>query len=168
MAGDVRADWGARLSRDRMYRFRLWRVWNPAGPVVLWLLLNPSTADARINDATIERCCQRARREGYGSLWVANLFALRARDPGELRRHSAPIGRGNDRAIRAMAAQADRVVCAWGNHGRYLGRNQDVQALLARTGCHPHILGLTRQGQPRHPLYVPYDREPRPWDSPET
>ena len=87
---------GAHTSPDGQYRYRLWRCWDKRAPAVLWIMLNPSTADAAYNDPTIERCEQRARRGGYGALWVANLFGLRTPNPGDLRHHPHPVGPEND------------------------------------------------------------------------
>src|SRR5579864_646380 len=90
---------GAWFDRGRRYRYLLWRAWGGGGRFVLFILLNPSTADQDRNDPTVERCERRARTSGFDGLLVANLFALRSTDPGVLREASAPIGPQNDAAL---------------------------------------------------------------------
>lgn len=99
---------------------------------------------------------------------VVNLFGLRATDPRELRSHADPIGlQCNDdyarAAIQSVEATAGIVVCAWGARGGYLLRDVAMLRLIRSTGMTPHVLGLTRGGHPRHPLYMPRDAIPRPW-----
>ena len=144
------------------YRYRLTRVWS-AGPQVVFVLLNPSTATELQNDPTVERCERRARALGFGSFAVANIFAIRATDPRVMRAAADPVGPGNDLAILEMVAQAARIVCGWGSHGAHLGRGAAVEALLRGTGRDLHQLGLTQAGAPKHPLYIGYDRQPELW-----
>lgn len=117
----------------------------------MFVMLNPSVADAHQDDPTIRRCMGFARGWGYGALVVGNLFAFRSRSPTVLKRCAAPIGPENDCWLTALASEAGTLVAAWGNHGQLLGRCQHVRALLPCLMC----LGLTRRGEPRHPLYVP-------------
>ena len=144
------------------YRYRLTRVW-AAGPQMLFVMLNPSTATEVQNDPTVERCERRARQLGYGGFAVANIFAYRATDPRLMRAQADPVGPGNDAAILDMAAVADRVICAWGTHGAHLGRGAAVETLLRQAGHLPYHLGLTQGGAPKHPLYIRYDQEPQLW-----
>ncbi len=144
------------------YRYALTRVWAP-GPRALFVMLNPSTATEVQNDPTVERCERRARTLGFGAFRVGNIFAFRATDPKVMRAEADPIGPDNDAAIAEAAAWADRIVCAWGNHGLHRERGASVAALLRRSGVPLLHLGLTGHGQPRHPLYVGYDRQPEPW-----
>jgi hypothetical protein len=146
----------ASFSRNRRYRYSLQREWGE-GPRIAWVLLNPSTADARYDDPTIRRCLGFSQRWGFGALEVVNLFALRATRPEELRRAEAPVGALNDRALRRALARADAVVAAWGNHGAWLGRSREVRPRLPRNAL---ALGVTGQGEPAHPLYLPADRMP--------
>jgi hypothetical protein len=146
---------GARFDRTRGYRYRLWRVWQPDRPRVVFVLLNPSTADASRNDGTIRRCLAFARELGCGALEVVNLFAFRAVNPRLLRHVSDPVGAGNDAAIRGAAADADLIVLGWGCHGAYLGRDARVRELLSHYPLYAY--GLTRDGHPRHPLYIRRD-----------
>ena len=152
---------GATFSRDRRYRYRLWRRWDRTRPVVAFVMLNPSTADAERDDPTIRRCGGFARGWGFSAMTVVNLFALRATDPARLRRARDPIGPDNDDHIAAAAAGCDALVLAWGAHGALGGRDRDVLALLR--GCRPACLGVTRSGQPRHPLYLPSATRRRPF-----
>lgn len=151
------------LSPDGLYRYTLEREWQAElGPVptedlrCLFVMLNPSTADAFIDDPTIRRCVGFARSWGYSSLSVVNLFALRATHPGVLRVTPNPVGPDNDDWIRREADRASLIVAAWGTSGDLLGRDRSVLAALDR---HPgagdvYCLGVTRSGQPLHPLYV--------------
>lgn len=150
-------------SADEAYRYRLIRVWEPQGERALFVMLNPSTATETQNDPTVERCERRARALGFGSFAVANIFAYRATDPKVMRAASDPVGPGNDAAIAEMAAQADRIICAWGTHGLHLGRGAAVEALLRATGRDLHHLGLSKGGLPKHPLYIGYETQPDLW-----
>lgn len=147
------------------YRYLLTRTWG-VGPKALFVMLNPSTATEVQNDPTVERCERRARSLGFGAFRVTNIFAYRATDPKVMRAVADPVGPGNDSAIRESALWADRIVCAWGNHGLHLDRGHHVAKLLRATGAPLFHLGLTGQGQPRHPLYVGYDQQPEPWQIP--
>jgi hypothetical protein len=144
------------------YRYLLTRVWRP-GPRALFVMLNPSTATEVQNDPTVERCERRARALGFGAFRVTNIFAYRATDPKVMRAVPDPVGPDNDAAILGSAPWADAVVCAWGNHGLHLDRGREVEAMLRASGARLSHLGLTGQGQPRHPLYVGYDRQPQDW-----
>lgn len=144
------------------YRYLLTRVWG-VGPKALFIMLNPSTATEVQNDPTVERCERRARALGFGAFRVTNIFAFRATDPRVMRAVADPVGPGNDAAILDSVGWADSIVCAWGNHGVHLNRGEQVSALLRKTGAPLFHLGLTGQGQPRHPLYVGYDRQPQLW-----
>lgn len=144
------------------YRYLLTRTWAP-GPKALFVMLNPSTATEVQNDPTVERCERRARALGYGAFRVTNIFAFRATDPKVMRAVEDPIGPGNDAAILDSAAWADMILCAWGNHGLHRDRGAAVSALLRQMAVPLFHLGLTGHNQPRHPLYVGYDRQPELW-----
>jgi hypothetical protein len=117
-------------------------------------MLNPSIADAAQVDPTVRRAITFSMRWGFLEGWVANVFAIRSTDPKSLYEYPDPIGPGNDRAIADMASQADRIVLAWGNHGRYGDRFHQILDLLSPMRKRCGYLGLTGQGMPRHPLYV--------------
>ena len=144
------------------YRYALTREWGHGGRV-LFVMLNPSTATEAQNDPTVERCERRARALGYGAFRVCNIFAYRATDPRDMRAAEDPVGPDNDAALAGGAAWADAVVCAWGTHGAHLARGPAVEALLRATGRPLAHLGLTKDGHPRHPLYVGYATAPIPW-----
>ena len=128
-------------------------------------MLNPSTATEVQNDPTVERCERRARALGFGSFRVTNIFAWRDTDPKRMRAADDPVGPGNDRAIRDGAVWADHVICAWGTHGAHLGRGPRTESLMRATGRTLYHLGLTRDGHPRHPLYLSYATEPVLWEA---
>jgi hypothetical protein len=137
------------------YRYRLWRTWDAALPRVAFVMLNPSTADHRKDDPTIRRCIGLSRAWGYGGLVVVNLFAYRTPAVAALRQVPDPIGPDNDRHVRAASRRAAAVVLAWGVHGTLHGRDQEVLRLLGRCRRPLLCLGTTRDGHPRHPLYLP-------------
>jgi hypothetical protein len=144
------------LSADRTRRYLLTRRWDD-GPLMAWVMLNPSTADARTDDATVTRCVRRARDFGtFGGIAAVNLFSLRATDPRALRACPEPVGPANDPFVIRTCRTAVLVVVAWGAHGTYLGRGAAVTSLLARSGIHPFCLGVTGTGQPRHPGRMAY------------
>jgi hypothetical protein len=154
----------AEYSGCEAYRYALTRVWDGAGGKVAFVMLNPSTATEVQNDPTVERCERRARALGFGAFRVVNIFAYRATDPRVMRAQGDPVGPANDAAILAAAEWADRLVCAWGSHGGHLDRGAAVEAVLRRTGQPLYQLGLTKAGQPKHPLYIGYDRQPEVWE----
>ncbi|WP_323020756.1 DUF1643 domain-containing protein [Pararhodobacter sp.] len=145
------------------YRYTLTRTWDPAGRKVLFVMLNPSTATEVQNDPTVERCERRARALGFGSFRVCNIFAYRATDPKVMRAQADPVGPGNDQAIAESALWADAVVCAWGTHGAHLNRGAAVEAVLRATGKPLSHLGLSKDGHPKHPLYIGYAHQPEDW-----
>lgn len=149
------------------YRFRLDRRWAP-GPPLVAILLNPSTATETQDDPTLRRCLARARAMGLPGLSVVNLFALCATDPAALARHPDPVGNGTDAIVHAAAREAGAILCGWGNHGAHLGRGAAVAGALRHGGHRLLHLGLTLQGQPRHPLYVAATLPARPWTAPAT
>ncbi len=145
------------------YRYLLTRTWEANGRTALFIMLNPSTATEVQNDPTVERCERRARALGYGAFRVTNIFAFRATDPRVMRAEPDPIGPANDSAILDSLPWADTVICAWGTHGSHLGRGPAVERLLRAKGRSLFHLGLSKEGHPKHPLYIGYDRQPEPW-----
>lgn len=155
-------DSGADFSSCGTYRYRLWRRWGP-GRALCFVMLNPSIANATENDPTVERCQRRADRMGFDALEVVNLFARIATDPTDLRSFDDPIGPGNDAAIIEACRGAGQVLVAWGVHGEFKGRSVAVSAMLRNAGIEMFALGLTKDGTPRHPLYLPNSVSPEPW-----
>jgi len=146
---------GATLSPCGRYRYALWRRFGP-GTEVVFIGLNPSTADASHDDPTIRRCIGFARRWGHGRLTVVNLFAWRATDPSDLRAAEEPVGPDNMTTLQAAIARADQVIPCWGHLGDLHGQDQIVRRMLP-SGA--RCLGFTKSGQPRHPLFVRYGTE---------
>lgn len=147
---------GATFDATGKYRYRLWREWNRDLPRSVFLMLNPSQADAETNDPTIRACLGLAKELGFGRLEVVNLFAYRSTDPKCLARARNPVGKDNDSYIVQSCADADVIVLAWGNHGAIRQRADKVRRLLAveTLGAGLFCFGLTKQGHPRHPLYI--------------
>jgi hypothetical protein len=136
------------------FRYRLGRRWGE-GPTVAFVLLNPSIADDEVDDATIRRCIDFAKRLGFGGLEVVNLYAYVATDPAELRRAGYLVGPENDRHIVEAVSACDRVVLAWGVHAGRRERPTQVLELLRSIGISPHCLRRTSSGHPEHPLRLP-------------
>lgn len=147
---------GATFSRCGRYRYTLRRAWGD-GPLVAFVGLNPSTADATVDDPTIRRCVGFAQAWGYGALVMLNLFALRSTDPDALLAAEDPVGVGNDEVLAAVCEQASLVVEAWGAHRIAPERAHAVKDLL---GPNTAVLGRTKDGHPRHPLYMRADVRP--------
>ena len=137
------------------YRYLLTRRWGP-GRALLYIMLNPSKATERANDPTIERCERRARALGYEAVLIGNLFAWRETSPALLRQAEDPVGAANGAALERALAEADDVLAAWGVHGGWRGAGAEAERWLRERGVRLHTLGLTRDGHPRHPLYVGY------------
>ncbi len=152
------------FSEDRRHRYTLARMVRDTEPervnTVLFVCLNPSTADEVRDDPTVRRCIGYAKRWGFSRLVVCNIFALRSTDPGALYGHPDPIGTDNDRHLLGEAIRADRVVAAWGIHGGYQLRGATVLELLLELKLDVHMLGQTKDGHPRHPLYLRADTKP--------
>jgi hypothetical protein len=159
MEGSDVSGGSAVFSKCMRYRYVLRRVWDRSKQSVLFIGLNPSTADATNDDPTIRRCIRFASDWGFGSVTVANLFAYRATQPQKLRRARDPIGPENDRWLQDLQSESDLVVAAWGVHGALRERNLEVLGKISPAYC----LGLTKEGHPRHPLYLKASARPRPF-----
>lgn len=156
------------------YRYSLDRIARPdligePRRVVVWIMLNPSTADATQDDPTIRRCMGFAKTWGFQGIRVVNLFAYRTPTP-EVLAALAPlgaIGEQNDAAILAACGKRDvgLIVAAWGAHGSLYDRDQQVQQLLRNDGKALHCLLRTMGGFPQHPLYTRGALRPKPWGS---
>jgi hypothetical protein len=151
---------GAVIDKTELYRYSLWREWNIDAPKLVFIMLNPSKADAYIDDPTLRRCIGFAKSWGFGSLTVINLFAYRSAKPLELRQVNDPVGSQNDRYLKKAIKSADKVVVAWGNNGKLMQRDRMVLNLLSNFNVQPYCLGITKAGYPRHPLYVMCSQEP--------
>jgi hypothetical protein len=163
----------AYLSDDRVYRYSLTReIADPhfgcldlahyhdaeeRDATVTFVGLNPSTADETTDDPTIRRCIGFARDWGFVRLRMVNLFAYRATDPSDLWNADAPIGPENDHVISLVFGGSDRIVAAWGAHAP---RERVEQFAETFGGWQMWALGLTKDGAPRHPLYMRADVQP--------
>lgn len=134
----------------------------------MFIGLNPSTADEDTDDPTVRRCIRFARDWGYGSLAMTNMYAFRSTDPHGLLTATDPIGPENDRALLEIGDRAGIIIAAWGSWGTkikpYVMRPVSVAATWADKSL--HCLGTTKDGQPRHPLYVRADFQPVLWRCP--
>lgn len=152
---------GAIISDCGRYRYRLERNTLGGGSTCV-LMVNPSTADATANDATIRRLLGFGARHRWGRLIVGNLFAYRATDVRELGRVPDPIGPDNDAHLMAMLCRADQVIVAWGPVSKQpkelRARYKRVLELIDRAGLSPFSIGPTAKcGHPKHPLMLSYD-----------
>lgn len=140
------------------YRYSLWRIWDQTLPSCTWIMLNPSTADAEMDDPTIRRCMAFAKSWGCGGIYVVNLFAFRATDPQALKSATGDIcGPDNEHWVREAisAAKGGPIVAAWGTHGRFRDEDQRMMYFLRmELDVQVQCLGRTKDGHPRHPLYV--------------
>lgn len=160
----------ATISACGKYRYTLERSWAALPRYVLWIMLNPSTADADTNDATIRRCLGYARAWGYTGILVGNLYAYRSTSPALLTQIALsggdPIGPDNVAAVRGLIARASMIVCAWGREGPVQRARFDVLQLL-RPPRIAHILkmnGADDDMNPSHPLRLAKSLEARVWD----
>lgn len=144
----------ASFDPGQQYRYRLSRIWQPARDPLIWIMMNPSTADARKDDPTIRKCITFSLNSGYGGIVVLNLFALRATKPNDLLRVHDPIGPENDKYIQQELEFSFKICCAWGNFcGKKLEpRQKEVLRMLA--GRTLYCLAKNDNGTPGHPLYI--------------
>lgn len=163
----------AAISDCGMYRYDLVRRMNPTGfrRRCTFIMLNPSTADADQDDPTIRRCMGFATRWSCGTLAVLNLFAYRATSPSDMKGAADPIGPDNRKHFKHwlgdtydfLEARKDIVVCAWGVHGTHRGQDRVVMDWLREWRAEPQCLGVTKDGHPKHPLYVAGDTPLQPF-----
>jgi hypothetical protein len=156
------------FSPCQKYRYDLWRVWkqDESFPFAfldhrycMFIGLNPSTADDNQDDPTIRRCIQFAKDWGYDALCMTNLFAYRATLPLVMKMQGAPIGELNDETLIKISKNAGIVVAAWGNHGNFMGRGEQVKKMIPNL----HALAVNKDGSPKHPLYLRADLKPFPF-----
>lgn len=158
-------DSGATFSPDRVYRYRLWRSWGDRERRVVFVMLNPSTADETEPDPTITKCIGFAKRWGFEALDVVNLFAYVSPYPKSLRDVADPVGPENDEMLRHVLAEAGRIVLAWGTHAPVRSLIADRLLQLHALGLGPHDnrksfrFGRCADGSPMHPLMLPYSTE---------
>ena len=145
------------------YRYKLSREWSSIYPElnrIPWIMLNPSTADADVDDATIRRCISFSKQWGYSAMDVYNLFAFRATNPKELTTADNPVGPLNDQYLLEIPDWKN-IVCAWGTNGSLLKRDDEIKKLfVGKRLCH---LGLTKDGHPKHPCRLPKNLTLQVW-----
>ncbi|WP_242215231.1 DUF1643 domain-containing protein [Bacillus cereus group sp. BfR-BA-01383] len=152
---------------SKTYRYSLERIWDPHKERVLFIMLNPSSANQDSEDATSKRCFNFAKGLGFGSLEIVNLFAYIATNREELLQVSKEdaIGPENENHVIRALNRADMVIAAWGENCKYHNRHKDIHELFQ--GYHLYCLGKTRDGFPRHPLYLSKDSQPMDYIKPE-
>jgi hypothetical protein len=138
---------GAIFSEDSIYRYQLSRVWDINKPKILFIMLNPSTADEFVEDPTIRRVINYAKDWGYGSVYVGNLYAFRSTDPKGLNNVEDPIGPENITNIQALIGLVDKVIYAWGNERK-------EPEWLKKLVDAPYCIDISKKRIPKHPLYL--------------
>lgn len=152
----------ATISPCGAYRYWLGRLWDDTKPIMIFVMLNPSTADAEHDDPTIRRCISFAQREGCGSIGVINLYALRTPSPKNLfdfrGDRQGPENYNYWRAILDTHTPGKKIVCAWGAQTEAGTMGQGFVKAANIHGVPLYCLGVTSSGAPRHPLYVKGDQ----------
>lgn len=156
---------GAEISECGKYRYRLWRVWDRSKPFVMFLMLNPSTADANVDDPTIRRCIGFAKSWGYGGIVVCNLFAYRATNPKELLNVCDPVGPENQQHLDECIQESEKVIFAWGNSliVKKLFNKLGYLSMVKFKTSKSHFLVRSKDNTPMHPLYLKADLKPIPY-----
>ena len=147
-----KSDWdkGAIFSNCRKYRYALWRIWDKSKMAVMFIGLNPSTANENIDDPTIRRVKKFAFDWGYGGVYMVNLFAYVTTNPQELK-NSRGVLSGNDEWIWTTASKCDKIIFAWGSFKEAKEEGEKIMKIFKGYG---YVLAINRDGSPRHPLYV--------------
>lgn len=151
----------ALISDCGKYRYMLRRdtgLLMPEISSVLFVMLNPSIADATQDDPTIRRCIGFAKTWDASGLVVANLYAYRTTNPKELWDTADPIGISNNFRLGSLLAEFDDVVCAWGRNAKR-ERVRNFMGMARHHGCRTRCLGINKDGSPKHPLYVRADQK---------
>jgi hypothetical protein len=146
---------GAKFSDCRNYRYALWRIWDDSKPFVMFIGLNPSTANEDADDPTIRRVKSFAKAWGYGGVYMMNLFAIVSSKPEVLKTCADAIG-DNDTWLSDIAQKCSQVVFAWGNFKEATERSKVVAANFPEAKA----LEINKSGTPKHPLYVRGDIVP--------
>jgi hypothetical protein len=166
---------GASFTPCRTWRYALWRRWNDSrvedidgtdlGPdyhrMVAFIGLNPSTADETQDDPTIRRCISFAKDWGFDGMAMLNLFAFRATEPAVMKAAADPVGPDNDECLRRAVRLFAMTVAAWGTHGVHQNRDYAIRGFISPAQL--YVLGLTKDGHPKHPLYLRSGLQPVRW-----
>jgi hypothetical protein len=151
---------GAIISECGKHRYSLWRIWDVDRPIVMFIGLNPSRADAVITDPTITRCVQFAINWNYGGMYFANLFSWRSPYPEDLVTNlNLAVGPECDDHLLTMIDNAEKVVLCWGSWPFISERASKVISLIED----PYCFGLNKDGNPKHPLYLKASSELQPF-----
>ena len=144
------------ISQDGIYRYELSRSWDTDKPYVMFIMLNPSTADGGKDDPTIRRCINFAKSWGYGGIHVGNLYAYRSTNPKDLKKVANPWGPDNDIHLILMAGRSEIIICAWGN-------NSGVPARIWEIFSNSRLYYIEKSvnGTPKHPLYLKGNLTPK-------
>ena len=158
----------ASFSEDGVYRYELTRSLGRgrgggADRTVAVCMLNPSTADASVNDPTVRRVTMWSGKAGYTMLVVLNAFAYRATDPKAMMSAEDPIGPENDSYLGLWFSRADTLIFAWGVHCAHLQRNLAVLEIAKALEVQPYCFAITAGGAPGHPLYLASPFRTKPW-----
>lgn len=147
---------GAEFSKCRRYRYALWRIWDEVKAPVMFIGLNPSTANEATNDPTIRRVIHFAKAWGHGGVYMLNCFPFVSTNPNDLRTEGNQAL--NDHWLYKCAAKSSRIVFAWGAFSvvRDLGRDIELKGMFPQA----QALVINADGTPRHPLYVKGDTVP--------
>ena len=154
---------GALFSDCRRFRYLLWRRWDASLPLLGWLALNPSAADASDEDQSSRKFRGFAERLGFGGYITANLYAWIDTYPEDLRAAGYLVGDENDAHTETMVRTCDAVICAWGSNARGLARPAEAVSIIRRAGRTPLALKVNRDGTPAHPLMLPYSCKLQPF-----
>lgn len=155
---------GAIFNEDRTKRFLLWRSRPEGDGVITFIMLNPSTADEVKNDPSVLRCWTRAQKMGFRVMFVCNLFSIRSTDPKGIVPDEGDDYHENFSTIIRAVRRSNMIVCAWGNHGDINTLGHQILGNLRRLEYPVFVFGITKANQPKHPLYIGYDVEPKPID----
>lgn len=136
------------------YRYLLRRTWDHEKPHALIIMLNPSTADSEVNDATIRSCLRLTKQTGFGSFEVVNIFGLRATNPIALALSDDPKGPMNESVVTAAITRCDTVICAWGAHPMAVQKSNFLVGHIRSRRSVAYCFGKTKSGAPKHPLYI--------------
>ena len=143
-------DSGASFSNDRQYRYALWRIWDRSKPLVMFIGLNPSTANETKADNTIHSVMRIARHNGYGGVYMLNCWPMVATNPKFLKWDELS-DEWNAHTLRVLGSICQDVVFAWGNFKvvQKQGRDQELLNMFPSALC----IGKNRNGSPKHPLF---------------
>jgi len=150
---DLNIPYGAIFSGDGKYRYALWRVWSTIKRPLLFVGLNPSKASSTMNDPTIIRLMIRASNAGFGGLLAANLYGYVSSYPDVLLGDGDFVGEENDAYLKLAIEMVSQTVCGWGSFRAVVKRADAVLKMIPE----PYCLGVNKDGQPKHPLYISYD-----------